>query len=208
MSEGRVLQRKRDEGVAIAAVTGPATTLTGSQVAAAPESEIHGQQGQAEKAGSGTGVRGRSIVLSMLPWGAGVMFLALWQLRLFHWIFSLESYQLPVPSAIAISIQENANMLFRYADVQRNGNAGWFPARFLLGALAAAGCVFLSNKRQGGGYSSVCIERRSDRGSCPNYEQLVWRRDLVPYCCCHGDYDGSNGCQPVQRTDFHSAAVQ
>ncbi|UOK63330.1 hypothetical protein MT997_00260 [Paenibacillus sp. OVF10] len=69
MSEGRVLQRKRDEGVAIAAVTGAATPLTGSQVTSAPGSEIHGQQGQAEKARSGTSVRGRSIVLSMLPWG-------------------------------------------------------------------------------------------------------------------------------------------
>lgn len=115
MSEGRVMQRKRDEGVAIAAVTGTATPLPGSQMTSAPGSEIHGQPGQAEKARLGTGVRRRSIALSMLPWGAGVLFLSLWQLRLFHWIFSLESYQLPVPSAIAASIQENANMLFRYA---------------------------------------------------------------------------------------------
>ncbi|MEK4363525.1 ABC transporter permease [Paenibacillus sp. FSL M8-0212] len=142
MSEGRVLQRKRDEGVAIAAVTGPATTLTGSQMTSAPGSEIHGLQGQAEKAGSGTGVRGRSIVLSMLPWGAGVMFLALWQLRLFHWIFALESYQLPVPSAIAASIQENANMLFRYAMYSGTEMLGGFLLGSLLGALAAAGASF------------------------------------------------------------------
>lgn len=141
MSEGRVLQRKRDEGVAIAAVTGPATTLTGSQMTSAPGSEIHGLQGQAEKAGSGTGVRGRSIVLSMLPWGAGVMFLALW-LRLFHWIFALESYQLPVPSAIAASIQENANMLFRYAMYSGTEMLGGFLLGSLLGALAAAGASF------------------------------------------------------------------
>ncbi|MCL6662177.1 MULTISPECIES: ABC transporter permease [Paenibacillus] len=142
MSEGRVLQRKRDEGVAIAAVTGAATPLTGSQVTSAPGSEIHGQQGQAEKARSGTSVRGRSIVLSMLPWGAGVMFLALWQLRLFHWIFSLESYQLPVPSAIAASIQENANMLFRYAVYSGAEMLGGFLLGSLLGALAAAGASF------------------------------------------------------------------
>ncbi|WP_338588778.1 ABC transporter permease [Paenibacillus sp. Y5S-9] len=142
MSEGRVLQRKRDEGVAIAAVTGAATPLTGSQVTSAPGSEIHGQQGQAEKARSGTSVRGRSIVLSMLPWGAGVMFLALWQLRLFHWIFSLESYQLPVPSAIAASIQENANMLFRYAVYSGAEMLGGFLLGSLLGALAAVGASF------------------------------------------------------------------
>ncbi|WP_340387825.1 ABC transporter permease [Paenibacillus sp. FSL E2-0151] len=142
MSEGRVLQRKRDEGVAIAAVTGAATPLTGSLITSAPGSEIHGQQGQAEKARLGTSVRRRSIVLSMLPWGAGVVFLALWQLRLFHWIFSLESYQLPVPSAIAASIQENANMLFRYAMYSGTEMLGGFLLGSLLGALAAAGASF------------------------------------------------------------------
>lgn len=115
MSEGRVMHRKQDEGVAIAAINGAAAPLTGSQMTSAPGTEIHAHPGQAGKARLYTSVRGRSIVLNMLPWGAGVMFLALWQLRMFHWIFSLESYQLPVPSAIAISIQENANMLFRYA---------------------------------------------------------------------------------------------
>lgn len=142
MSEGRVLQRKRDEGVAIAAVTGAATPLTGSQITSAPGSEIHGKQGQAEKARLGTSVRRRSIVLSMLPWGAGVLFLTLWQLRLFHWIFSLESYQLPVPSAIAASIQENANMLFRYAMYSGIEMLGGFLLGSLLGALAAAGASF------------------------------------------------------------------
>ncbi|WP_315371233.1 ABC transporter permease [Paenibacillus xylanexedens] len=142
MSEGRVLQRKRDEGVAIAAVTGAATPLTGSQISSAPGSEIHGQQGQAEKARLGSGVRGRSIALSMFPWGAGVLFLTLWQLRLFHWIFSLESYQLPVPSAIAASIQENANMLFRYAMYSGTEMLGGFLLGSLLGALAATGASF------------------------------------------------------------------
>ncbi|WP_405170878.1 ABC transporter permease [Paenibacillus sp. FSL H8-0280] len=142
MSEGSVLSRKSDEGVAIAAVTGAATPLNGSQTAAAPGSEIHGQRGQAGKAIPDTGVRGRSIALSMLPWGAGVVFLALWQLRLFHWIFSLESYQLPVPSAIAASIQENANMLFRYAMYSGTEMLGGFLLGSLLGALAAAGASF------------------------------------------------------------------
>lgn len=142
MSEGSVLSRKSDEGVAIAAVTGAATPLTGSQMTASPGSEIHGQQGQAEKARSVTGVRGRSISLSMLPWGAGMLFLALWQLRVFHWIFSLESYQLPVPSAIAASIQENANMLFRYAMYSGTEMLGGFLLGSLLGALAAAGASF------------------------------------------------------------------
>ncbi|APO47970.1 ABC transporter permease [Paenibacillus xylanexedens] len=78
----------------------------------------------------------------MLPWGAGGLFLTLWQLRLFHWIFSLESYQLPVPSAIAVSIQENANMLFRYAMYSGTEMLGGFLLGSLLGALAAAGASF------------------------------------------------------------------
>ncbi|KLU58013.1 ABC transporter permease [Paenibacillus sp. VT-400] len=78
----------------------------------------------------------------MLPWGAGMLFLALWQLRVFHWIFSLESYQLPVPSAIAASIQENANMLFRYAMYSGTEMLGGFLLGSLLGALAAAGASF------------------------------------------------------------------
>ncbi|MFX3647243.1 MAG: ABC transporter permease [Paenibacillus sp.] len=142
MSEGRVMQRKRDEGVAIAAINGAAAPLTGSQMTSAPETEIHGHPGQAGKARLGTRVRGRSIVLNLLPWGAGAMFLALWQLRLFHWIFSLESYQLPVPSAIAISIQDNANMLFRYAMYSGTEMMGGFLLGSLLGALAAAGASF------------------------------------------------------------------
>lgn len=142
MSEGSVLSRKSDEGVTIAAVTGAAMPLNGPQTAAVPGSEIHGQQGQAEKARLGSGVRGRSVALSMLPWGAGVLFLALWQLRVFHWIFSLESYQLPVPSAIAASIQENANMLFRYAMYSGTEMLGGFLLGSLLGALAAAGASF------------------------------------------------------------------
>ncbi|WFR64141.1 ABC transporter permease [Paenibacillus amylolyticus] len=142
MSEGRVMQRKRDEGVAIAAINGAAAPLTGSQMTSAPGTEIHGHPGQAGKARPGNRVRGRSIVLNLLPWGAGVMFLALWQLRLFHWIFSLESYQLPVPSAIAISIQDNANMLFRYAMYSGTEMLGGFLLGSLLGALAAAGASF------------------------------------------------------------------
>ncbi|MEK3778433.1 ABC transporter permease [Paenibacillus sp. FSL K6-4396] len=142
MSEGRVMHRKQDEGVAIAAINGAAAPLTGSQMTSAPGTEIHAHPGQAGKARLYTSVRGRSIVLNMLPWGAGVMFLALWQLRMFHWIFSLESYQLPVPSAIAISIQENANMLFRYAMYSGTEMLGGFLLGSLLGALAAAGASF------------------------------------------------------------------
>lgn len=155
MSEGRVLQRKRDEGVAIAAVTGAATPLTGSLITSAPGSEIHGQQGQAEKARLGTSVRRRSIVLSMLPWGR-------------VWCFS------PSGSSgcfIGYSRWKATNCLclprlrhpFRKMPICSfdtrciaEPKCWEVFARFIVGCSGGSGCIVLSNKRQGRGYGSVC----------------------------------------------------
>ncbi|MEW4371405.1 ABC transporter permease [Paenibacillus kandeliae] len=49
-----------------------------------------------------------------LPILAGIGFLVLWQLEVFHSLFDLKKYQLPLPSAIAESIQENWSMLLSY----------------------------------------------------------------------------------------------
>jgi NitT/TauT family transport system permease protein len=82
---------------------------------------------------------------SLLPWLAGVIFLTLWQLRFFHVLLSLEDYQLPVPSAIAASIRENAEMLFRYAIYSSTEMLGGFLIGSLLGALAAMGASLFAN---------------------------------------------------------------
>ncbi|MBY0217351.1 ABC transporter permease subunit [Paenibacillus illinoisensis] len=110
--------------------------------AAVPGSEIQGQQGQAEQERPVGTARSKRVVLHLLPWLAGLCFLAMWQFRLFHQLFSLESYQLPIPSAIAASIRDNAEMLFRYALYSGTEMLGGFLLGSLLGALAAAGASF------------------------------------------------------------------
>jgi NitT/TauT family transport system permease protein len=42
------------------------------------------------------------------------MFLAAWQLQLFHSLFNLRTYQLPLPSAIGQAIADNASLLLSY----------------------------------------------------------------------------------------------
>ncbi|PAF30038.1 ABC transporter permease [Paenibacillus sp. 7516] len=110
--------------------------------AAVPGSEIQGQQGQAEQERPVGTARSKRVVLHLLPWLAGLCFIAMWQFRLFHQLFSLESYQLPVPSAIAASIRDNAEMLFRYALYSGTEMLGGFLLGSLLGAVAAAGASF------------------------------------------------------------------
>lgn len=145
MNESVVVSRKGEEGATVA-VSGTGSIgesiVDSIKVPTDSGSDIHGQQGQAGQRLRGSSVRKRSIGLCLLPWLAGALFLTLWQLRLFHQLFSLESYQLPVPSAIAASISENAEMLFRYAMYSGTEMLGGFLLGSLLGALAAAGASF------------------------------------------------------------------
>ncbi|MDI3328819.1 MAG: ABC transporter permease [Alicyclobacillaceae bacterium] len=57
----------------------------------------------------------KSIEIIAWPTIAGMIFLALWQGSVFHRIFGLHPYQLPLPSAIASSLAENRNILLSYA---------------------------------------------------------------------------------------------
>ncbi|MGD0034181.1 ABC transporter permease [Paenibacillus illinoisensis] len=141
MREGVMVKRSRDEN-GTAAVSGSAALPGSAMAASVPGSEIQGQQGQAEQERPVGNARSKRVILHLLPWLAGLCFLALWQLRLFHQLFSLESYQLPVPSAIAASIRDNAEMLFRYALYSGTEMLGGFLLGSLLGAVAAAGASF------------------------------------------------------------------
>ncbi|QYR21872.1 ABC transporter permease [Paenibacillus sp. sptzw28] len=49
-----------------------------------------------------------------LPLLAGLLFLAAWQLQLFHSLFNLKTYQLPLPSAIGEAMADNAGLLLSY----------------------------------------------------------------------------------------------
>lgn len=141
MSEGVMVNRSRDEN-GTAAVSGSASLPGSAMAASVPDSEIQGQQGQAEQERSVGTARNKRVVLHLLPWLAGLCFIAMWQFRLFHQLFSLESYQLPVPSAIAASIRDNAEMLFRYALYSGTEMLGGFLLGSLLGTVAAAGASF------------------------------------------------------------------
>ncbi|MGF6353468.1 NitT/TauT family transport system permease protein [Paenibacillus sp. 4624] len=142
MSKSSVFQRKRDEGTTSGATGQPLPGNRGWEQQAEPSSSSTGR--------SRTGIQRIGMKLgrmlrSLLPWLAGGIFLTLWQLRFFHVLLSLEDYQLPVPSAIAASIRDNAEMLFRYAIYSGTEMLGGFLIGSLLGALAAMGASLFAN---------------------------------------------------------------
>ncbi|MUT64411.1 ABC transporter permease subunit [Paenibacillus sp. NEAU-GSW1] len=51
----------------------------------------------------------------LLPLLFGLLFVAAWQTELFHKLFKLAPYQLPLPSAIAASLRDNADLLWSYS---------------------------------------------------------------------------------------------
>lgn len=50
----------------------------------------------------------------LLPLFAGILFVLLWQWQVFHGIFQLQTYQLPIPSSILEAILENLDTLLSY----------------------------------------------------------------------------------------------
>ncbi|WP_438447608.1 ABC transporter permease [Gorillibacterium sp. sgz5001074] len=50
----------------------------------------------------------------LLPLAAGLLVLILWQLKVFHSLLQLKTFQLPLPSAIAQAIADNGTLLFSY----------------------------------------------------------------------------------------------
>ena len=50
-----------------------------------------------------------------LPIVAGILFFVLWEFQVFHTILNLKTYQLPLPSVIWASIQENFSTLLNFA---------------------------------------------------------------------------------------------
>ncbi|PYF08919.1 ABC transporter permease [Ureibacillus chungkukjangi] len=50
----------------------------------------------------------------IIPITAGIVFLLLWEFQIFHGIFQLKTYQLPIPSAIMAAFIENFSTLFSY----------------------------------------------------------------------------------------------
>ncbi|WP_239004654.1 ABC transporter permease [Paenibacillus tepidiphilus] len=70
-----------------------------------------------------------------LPLLAGVLFLAMWELQLFHKLFDLKKYQLPLPSAIYEAMRDNFSLLLSYT--------GYTLAEAVLGMLIGSACGFV-----------------------------------------------------------------
>ncbi|AIQ61428.1 ABC transporter permease [Paenibacillus borealis] len=71
----------------------------------------------------------------ILPLFAGVLFLLLWEYQVFHRIFDLKKYQLPLPSAIAEAMRDNFSLLLSYT--------GYTLTEAVLGMLIGSACGFL-----------------------------------------------------------------
>ncbi|WP_052380655.1 ABC transporter permease [Paenibacillus camerounensis] len=71
----------------------------------------------------------------LLPLAAGVIFLLLWELEMFHKLFDLKKYQLPLPSAIWEAMRENYSLLLSYT--------GYTLSEAVLGMLTGSACGFL-----------------------------------------------------------------
>jgi NitT/TauT family transport system permease protein len=86
----------------------------------------------------------------LLPLGLGLLFLVVWQLEGFHRLFSLEQYQLPIPSSIAASIQKNIDVLWSYSIYTGSEMLGGCLIGSLLGLLAAAAASWFPRLGRGG----------------------------------------------------------
>ncbi|XEC95160.1 ABC transporter permease [Paenibacillus tarimensis] len=70
-----------------------------------------------------------------LPLLMALLFLAIWEMGIFHSLFSLKTYQLPLPSAIAAAMAENRVLLLTYT--------GYTMTEAVLGMLAGSALGFL-----------------------------------------------------------------
>lgn len=71
----------------------------------------------------------------ILPLLAGILFLVLWEQQIFHKIFDLKKYQLPIPSTIAAAMRENFSLLLSFT--------GYTLTEAVLGMLVGSACGFL-----------------------------------------------------------------
>ncbi len=99
-------------------------------------------KGSNSRAGSGSEKQGASWGIKrvfstgvILPLLAGIIFLAMWELQVFHKLFDLKKYQLPLPTAIAEAMRDNMSLLLSYT--------GYTLAEAVLGMLVGSAFGFL-----------------------------------------------------------------
>ncbi|MNO13885.1 putative aliphatic sulfonates transport permease protein SsuC [compost metagenome] len=71
----------------------------------------------------------------ILPLLAGILFLLLWEFQVFHKLFDLKKYQLPLPSAIVEAMRDNFSLLLSYT--------GYTLTEAVVGMLIGSACGFL-----------------------------------------------------------------
>ncbi|ANS75895.1 ABC transporter permease [Paenibacillus yonginensis] len=110
---------------------------TPARLTAGGEAPAAGRRLSGDARGAAVGRRrpsGRRWPGIVLPLLAGLLFIGLWQLELFHKLFDLKPYQLPLPSAIAEALRENFSLLLSYS--------GYTLAEAVLGMLAGSALGF------------------------------------------------------------------
>lgn len=80
--------------------------------------------------------------MKLFPYLFGFLFLLLWQYEAIHTWFSLERYQLPIPSDILIAMRENGDTLLIYSLYTGVEIIGGFLIGSLLGWLAAVAASY------------------------------------------------------------------
>lgn len=85
-----------------------------------------------------------------LPFGAALVVLVLWQRQVFHRLLNLEIYQLPLPSSIWQSIQDNHSLLWRYARYTGSEVIWGFALGSVLGLMFAIVCAYIPKLAKGG----------------------------------------------------------
>lgn len=86
----------------------------------------------------------------ILPIAVGILFLTCWQARVFHSLFGLAQYQLPLPLDIGQAIVQNRTLLTQYTVYTGSEIVGGFFAGSMMGWLIAVICTYFPKLASGG----------------------------------------------------------
>ncbi|GGF94806.1 ABC transporter permease [Paenibacillus abyssi] len=87
------------------------------------------------RSGEGKRRKGDTGSRIWLPIVVGLLMLGLWQMQVFHFLFDLKTYQLPLPLAILEAMANNLDLLLSYA--------GYTLTQAILGMLAGSAAGFI-----------------------------------------------------------------
>ncbi|GLX65767.1 ABC transporter permease [Paenibacillus glycanilyticus] len=123
--------------------------MTAMNTERAPVSSSLAREAEVAKSNKTKSASGKESRNVWLPIGFGFLFLILWQLKIFHKLFHLELYQLPLPSAIAEAIHSNGDLLWNYSLYTGSEMIGGCLIGSAIGLLAAIIASFLPKAGKG-----------------------------------------------------------